>query len=235
MAAAAAAVRAPSREQLAAAGAAIAAADPDVAAARRADRRASYRRGFDIATGIFGDPALGGLGSAPGPGSSLIRDSLSAAARRGFDASMDLHLRRTPAALRDSEDAEEAAALVSRYRARHGLRPVAVDATLMRIAADHARRMADSDRLEHVLPGQGSFAQRFVDGDFRAARAVENIAGGPDTLAEVLERWRQSPPHDRNLLDNGVDRLGIAVARHEDSRYRNYWCLILGARLDPTD
>lgn len=51
--------------------------------------------GFDIATGIFGDPALGAKGNtATEPGSLKIRDGLSAAGQRGFNASVALHLSR---------------------------------------------------------------------------------------------------------------------------------------------
>ena len=79
----------------AAKGAEIAAADPVVAEARNADSDPFYRLGFDIATAIFGDPALGAQGNtATGPGSLGIRNSLSAAGQRGFDASLKLHLSR---------------------------------------------------------------------------------------------------------------------------------------------
>jgi len=79
----------------AARGAAIAKVDPLVAAARTVERDVFYSLGFDIATGIFGDPALGAQGNtATGPGSLSIRDSLSAAGQRGFNASVTLHLSR---------------------------------------------------------------------------------------------------------------------------------------------
>ncbi len=80
---------------LAAKGASIAGQDRIVAAARNVETDVFYRLGFDIATGIFGDPALGAKGNtATGPGSLRIRDSLSAAGQRGFDASVKLHLSR---------------------------------------------------------------------------------------------------------------------------------------------
>jgi hypothetical protein len=83
------------RVELAAKGAAIAEQDAIVAEARAAETDVLYRQGFDIATGIFGDPARGALGNtATGPGSLGIRDSLSAAGQRGFDAAMKLHLSR---------------------------------------------------------------------------------------------------------------------------------------------
>lgn len=80
---------------LAAAGAAIAEGDGLLADGRLGEPDVRYRLGYDIATGLFGDPALGAVGNtAVGPGSMGIRDGLSAPARRGFDASMKLHLSR---------------------------------------------------------------------------------------------------------------------------------------------
>lgn len=82
-------------DALAGAGAAIASADPAVAQARGAEAGASYRRGFDIGSGLFGDPALGAKGNTlMGPGSARIRDSLDPAGQRGFTASVAFHLAR---------------------------------------------------------------------------------------------------------------------------------------------
>ena len=79
----------------AAKGAAIAAQDPAVAAARMAEDDAFYRLGFDIATAIFGDPALGAQGNTrTGPGSLGLRDALSPAGQRGFNAAVKFHLGR---------------------------------------------------------------------------------------------------------------------------------------------
>jgi hypothetical protein len=77
------------------AGAAIADADPEISAARTRGPDVRYWLGFDIATGIFGDPTLGALGhTSPGPGSDKIRDSLSLPAQQGFKASQALNLSR---------------------------------------------------------------------------------------------------------------------------------------------
>ncbi len=82
--------------QLAATGAAIAAADPIVAQAMLKEQDFRYWLGFEIASGVFGDPALGALGNkATGPGSERIRNGLSAPAQRGYNASTQLHLSRS--------------------------------------------------------------------------------------------------------------------------------------------
>jgi hypothetical protein len=82
-------------KDLAARGEAIVKADPAVAAARALDQPASlYWLGFDIGTGIFGDPARGALGNTLiGPGSEKIRASLDSDGQRGFDATRDFNLK----------------------------------------------------------------------------------------------------------------------------------------------
>ena len=81
--------------KLAATGAAIARADSAVAQARAADKDVFFWLGFDIATGIFGDRALGGLGNTvTAPASLAIRNALDPIAQRGFNTSTDFHLRR---------------------------------------------------------------------------------------------------------------------------------------------
>jgi hypothetical protein len=77
-------------QALAATGAAIAKADPIVASARIADPEVRTWLGFDIASGIFGDPAKGAhnMGAMQ---FMLVREALSLPAQRGFNASMKLH------------------------------------------------------------------------------------------------------------------------------------------------
>jgi hypothetical protein len=83
--------------ELAAKGAAIAAKDPEVAAARDAGigpppltlAAALYWLGFDIATALFGDPAVGGAGNTLlGPGSEAIRATLGINGPKGFNDSL---------------------------------------------------------------------------------------------------------------------------------------------------
>jgi hypothetical protein len=84
-----------SNSAFAAIGAMISGEDPGVGQARKAESDVFYWLGFDIATGIFGDPARGASGNtATGPGSTKIRDGLSAAAQRGFNAAVAFHLSR---------------------------------------------------------------------------------------------------------------------------------------------
>ena len=127
-------------------------------------------------------------------------------------------------------DASEAAKLISDYRASKGLPPVTVDATLMQIARLHSDRMAAADTMSHVLPGEGSFHDRLVAGNYDAGMAAENVAAGQPTLAEVLDAWRKSPSHDANMLEPHVIEIGIALSVADGGRYKYFWTLVLGQR-----
>lgn len=124
-------------------------------------------------------------------------------------------------------DSREAASLISAYRRQHGLGGVSVDPTLTRIAANHSRRMAEANKMAHVLPGQGSFTQKLRSGGYNPGTAAENVAAGQKTLDDVLAAWKRSPGHNRNLLMSGITSIGIAVAVSPDSRYKTFWTLIL--------
>lgn len=80
---------------LVAAGEAIAKATNEVAEARQLGTDGFFWLGFDLATGLYGDPALKGQGitnPVPGPGQTKVRESLNDRGKQGFDASRTLHL-----------------------------------------------------------------------------------------------------------------------------------------------
>jgi hypothetical protein len=94
--------------ELASTGSAVVQAAPEVASVRDAASQAIgaqprmaeqaplYKLGFDIATGLFGDPALGAVGNTQmGPGAKKIRDSLAPGVEQsGFDDATAYHLAR---------------------------------------------------------------------------------------------------------------------------------------------
>jgi len=130
----------------------------------------------------------------------------------------------TPAA---ELDASAAQSMISGYRRNHGLDAVALDPTLMRLAAEQSRAMAQRDRLDHSAGG--AFRERIVRSGFDAAVAVENVGAGYHTLAEAFSGWRDSPSHRANMLHRAVTRMGIAAVYAPHSKYKVFWTLILAA------
>jgi hypothetical protein len=130
-------------------------------------------------------------------------------------------------------DPAGAARLISAYRRGRGLSAVTVNPKLNQIAAVHARRMASTGRLDHVLPGEGSFMKRMSAGGYDASVAAENIGAGYNDLAEAIAGWKKSAHHNENLLRPGVTEIGIAVAQSPGSKFGQWWSLVLAAPYEP--
>ena len=164
---------------------------------------------------------------------SALLPLLLASCAGGVSGALGSMLERPEAARPGTVDAEAAARLISQYRVDHGLKPLKLDPTLMKLAAEHAQRMASMDKMSHSLPGEGSFSHRIAAGGFRASMAAENVAAGQKSLAEVFEAWRKSPGHNANMLLANVSLMGIALAIQPGGRYHTYWSLELGERFVP--
>jgi uncharacterized protein YkwD len=165
------------------------------------------------ATGLIAVLALGGLGG----GCAADRPPPAG------EPSMYLSMAAPGAEL----DASAAASMLSGYRANNGLTAVTIDPELMKLADAQARAMASHDKLDHNVIRD--FGERLEVAGYKSKVAAENIGAGYHTLAEAFSGWRDSPPHRKNMLLDGVSRIGIAAAYAPRSKYRVFWALILAA------
>ena len=100
-----------------------------------------------------------------------------------------------------------------------GVPPLRMDESLREAAKAHARRMVESERLEHQLSGEPSLLERIalvdplvspLKGALKIDRAGENIAYAP-CAPDAHETLMRSPPHRENLLDRGFNVAGVAA------------------------
>ena len=122
-------------------------------------------------------------------------------------------------------DAAAAASMISGYRTNNGLPAVTLDPALTRLAEAQAAVMAKRDRLDHNAGKP--FVARLKASGYDAKTAAENIGAGYHTLAEAFSGWRDSRPHNSNMLLKGATRIGIAAIYTPMSKYKVYWALIL--------
>lgn len=120
-----------------------------------------------------------------------------------------------------TKDAAEAARLISAYRVSKGLSPVTVDPKLNEAAEHQARVVAAAGRLSH-----GNFSRR-MDQYGIVGYSAENLSAGADTVDGTINRWKNSPGHNTNLLMPQARRIGFARA-DANNRYGRYWALVLG-------
>ena len=120
-----------------------------------------------------------------------------------------------------------AAAMVSRFRAAHGLGPVRVDPLLMRAARQQAEAMASAGVLSHDVGG--SFGSRMSAAGVGYVPAAENVGAGYRSLQAAMAGWERSPGHQANLLMADATRIGIARVEAPGKPYGVFWALVLAA------
>jgi uncharacterized protein YkwD len=113
--------------------------------------------------------------------------------------------------------------MIGAYRRNNGLGLLVADPKLQAAAQAEADAMASADKPSSA----DAFKARLSTAGI-ASPAV-NLSAGYHTLAEAFSGWRESPQHNKVLLDARAKRIGIATAYTPNSKYKVYWALVVAA------
>jgi hypothetical protein len=109
-------------------------------------------------------------------------------------------------------------------------RALRVDSKLVAAARGHADDMAARNYVAHEgIDGRTPF-ERMEDTGYTGFAGGENIAAGQTTPAEVVEGWRLSPGHCRNLYEPRFNEVGVGYTFALGNRYGHYWVQNFGIR-----
>jgi uncharacterized protein YkwD len=130
-----------------------------------------------------------------------------------------------PAPAPGTPDLQKLLELHNAYRDSKGLGALAVNALLTAAAQKHAQWMAANQNMSHTGAGGSGPGSRASAEGYRYRAIGENIAMGYATPESVMQGWKSSAGHNRNILSTWQHiGLGLAV----DSRGRRYWCAVFG-------
>ena len=118
-------------------------------------------------------------------------------------------------------------------RSSRGLRPLRHDPAIAAIARAHSENMLAQENLSHTLDGLDSNDRARVNGyncrrdlgggrfEFGLAENITHLDGyGKGSAAkEMVAGWMTSPGHRKNILDPGLERIGVGVANEGDKWY----------------
>lgn len=125
-------------------------------------------------------------------------------------------------------DPGSALQMINSYRAESGLPPLTIEKHLTRAARRHSKDLAKGDRISHRgSDGSDPWSRVKVTG-YTPKLAAENVGAGQMSFAEVLQGWKDSPGHNRNLLLKNATQMGIALVIEPRTRYRTFWTLVMG-------
>ena len=113
---------------------------------------------------------------------------------------------------------QEVVRLVNAQRAQNGLKPLAENWELSRVARYKSADMASRRYFSHESPTYGSPYQMMRSFGISFRSAGENIAYGQRTPAAVVNAWMNSSGHRANILSSSYTQIGVGY--HEAG---NYW------------
>lgn len=108
--------------------------------------------------------------------------------------------------------------LVNEIRAENGLKPLAANWELSRIARYKSEDMSDNRYFSHTSPTYGTPFQMIRAFGLSYRSAGENIAYGQRTPAVVVNTWMNSSGHRANILNASYTQIGVGYCVSG-----NYW------------
>ena len=117
-----------------------------------------------------------------------------------------------------SSAAQQLFLLGNQARIAQGAKPLVWDPALAEAAQAHCARMAAEGPLSHQYNGEADLSERAGQAGAHFSLVEENIAEGPQP-ASIHQAWMNSQGHRENLLNPGVDRVGIAVIARGNMLY----------------
>lgn len=154
---------------------------------------------------------------------SNVWDNFSASFRSGLQPVAD---KKTTVS---QVDAEAALRLINDYRAAKGLRPLSLEPRATKAAKALSEDMARNDKISHYGPNGADVSQRLASAGYTYRLAAENVGVGQQNLKEMIDGWKSSPPHSKNMLLPGAKHMGIAMEYRPTGKYKTYWTLVLAA------
>lgn len=95
-------------------------------------------------------------------------------------------------------------------------------------AARHSNDLARVDKISHTGTDGSNPWKRVKRTGYQPQLAAENVGAGQRSFAEVLQGWKESPGHNKNLLLADATHMGVALKTNPNSRYQTFWTLVLG-------
>jgi uncharacterized protein YkwD len=145
----------------------------------------------------------------------------------------------TPAMRANSEE-KEVLVQTNAFRREHGLSMLRAESRLMQAAKRHAANMArkdrfgDTDKNGHVMDGLDPGDRVQVSG-YSFSLVAENVGwqlGKSDPVASMVEGWKNSPGHRKNLLIPEMSDTGVGVAKGQSGRW--YFVQVFGKPFEST-
>lgn len=95
------------------------------------------------------------------------------------------------------------------------------DEKLEAAAKRHSEDMEKNSNMSHVGSDGSIFSERITDAGYQWTTCAENIASGYTSVKDVIEGWKNSEGHCKNMMAKAYKHVAVY-------RSGNYWTMCLG-------
>lgn len=110
---------------------------------------------------------------------------------------------------------------LNRYRVENGLQPLLYSKTLETAIEGHVEDLWVRGFFSHTNPDGEGPGDRATRAGFCHLYVGENLAAGQTSTQHALQAWKDSPPHDVNMLEPNYVYVGMGHST--DAFGRQYW------------
>lgn len=107
------------------------------------------------------------------------------------------------------------------YRAEYGLEPLIYSKRLEQAISRHVQDLYNRQFFDHTNPDGKTPGDRAVDAGFCHVYVGENIAAGQVDVEAVMQAWKNSPGHNKNMLL--ADYVYVGMGYFVSPEGRKYW------------
>lgn len=118
---------------------------------------------------------------------------------------------------------QEVLRLVNEIRIAAGVAPLTLDTGLCQAATMRAVEMNYSGVFAHTRPDGRACWTAFDPYGISYKACGENIAAGYPTAAKVVEGWKNSPGHYKNMVSADFGKMGVGMSDEPIDQYGIYW------------
>jgi hypothetical protein len=123
--------------------------------------------------------------------------------------------------LTQTQAEQTALQLINNHRSQNGLSPLTWSTSLKRAAAWMSNDMSVNNSFSHTDSLGRNPGQRITECGYVWTKYGENIYPNSNDPQKAFDAWKNSPPHNKNMLDANFKEVGIAEVN-------GFWTLDLG-------
>lgn len=122
-------------------------------------------------------------------------------------------------------EVNEILGLTNDYRTSQGLKPLTLNDQLNKSSLAHTQDLTTNNYWAHNNPNGKTWDSFIKDSGYPYKYAGENIANGFRDTGSMMQSWKNSPTHNKNLVNPNYTDIGISIVQGKRNGRNVYYVI----------